>query len=393
MVKKILLYIIVLTMVLTLFISIDTVEAIDFKNQESQYMALCSSSQLSKYQSECKEFNEYLKKKNKNLKETISHTQNDINKTKNDIKTIQSKINSLDSQIKESEKEILYIESSINSLQQSIVDKEEELKDRMYAMQSHTNSHRYIEYIFSSDSFTEFFSRTESINELTKYDNELIEQLTAEKKMIEDQKATLVEVKENVELQKKQQVTLQSQYNELLKVQSETLNNVKKEQAEVTNTQGKLDAALSALVEQTQTNSSGVTGDSKLGQAIANMALSKQGCMYLWGAGHTMSEIKNPNTSRFDCSGLVSWAHYQAGCNIGSNTTKTLLNKGIAITAKQLQAGDIILFKNSSGVVSHVGIAINNSQMVHAPETGKAVQVANLTQGWRSRVISYRRLY
>lgn len=391
--KKILIYITSLTIILTLFVSINGVKAIDFKNQEDKYMSLCSSSQLSKYQSECQAFNEYLKKKNSTLKETITNTQKDLEKTKNDIQIVENKLNDLDNQMKQSEQEISYIEISIETLEKNIIDKETEIKERMYAMQTYTNSNRYIEYIFGAKSFTDFFSRAESLNDLTQYDDELIAQLSNEKKMVEEQKKILIKVKENIELQKQQQKTLQNQYNEMLKSQFETLNNVKKEQEEVKNTQGKLDEALSALVVQTQTSSLGVSGDSKLGQAIANKALSKQGCMYLWGAGHSMSEIKDPNTSRFDCSGLVSWAHYQAGCNIGSNTTKTLLNKGVAITANQLQAGDIILFKNSSGVVSHVGIAINNSQMVHAPETGKAVQVANLTQGWRARVISYRRLY
>lgn len=380
-------------MILSLFISIDDVEAIDFENQEEKYMSLCSSSQLSKYQSECQEFNEYLKEKNKNLKAAISNTQNDITKTKNDLKTVEEKINELNDQIQKSNQEIAYIETSIDTLQQSINNKEDEIKERMYAMQTYTNSNRYIEYIFSAGSFTEFFSRAASINELTEYDETLIKQLNDEKKMIEKQKETLVEIQENVTLQKSQQETLQVQYNELLEQQIETLKNTKEQQSEVNDSQGQLDAALSSLVTQTQTSSLGVSGDSKLGQAIANKALSKQGYMYLWGGCHTMSEIANPNTTRFDCSGLVSWAHYQAGCNIGTNTTSTLLNKGIAITAKQLQAGDIILFKNSSGQVSHVGIAINNSQMVHAPETGKAVQVANLTEGWRARVISYRRLY
>lgn len=391
--KKILLYIVSLIMILTLFFTIDDVEAIDFQNQEEKYMSLCSSSQLSKYQSECKEFNEYLKEKNKNLKEKISNSQEDIEKTKNDIESIEDRISDLYDQIYKSEQEIQYIEASIDTLQQSIKEKEDEIKDRMYAMQSYTNSNRYVEYIFSAGSFTEFFSRTASINDLTKYDDELIVQLSDEKTMVEKQKNVLEEVKENIVIQKNQQEVLQNQYNELLKKQEETLKSTQKEQSSVASSQGKLDSALSALVSQTQTSSSGVSGDSKLGQAIANKALSKQGCMYLWGAGHSMSEIKNPNTSRFDCSGLVSWAYYQAGCNIGSNTTSTLLNKGISVSASQLQAGDIILFKNSSGRVSHVGIAINNSQMVHAPETGKAVQVANLTQGWRARVISYRRLY
>ena len=103
-----------------------------------------------------------------------------------------------------------------------------------------------------------------------------------------------------------------------------------------------------------------------------------------------MSEIKDPNHTRFDCSGLVSWAYYQAGADIGSNTCSTLLKKGRTITYEQLQAGDIILYSNPSEGVHHVGIYIGGDKIVHAPRTGKPVQTVNAR--WSSETMIYKRL-
>ncbi|MGN1182000.1 MAG: NlpC/P60 family protein [Faecalibacillus sp.] len=390
--KKILLSIMCFTLIFTLFGKIQDSQAIDFEGQESKYMKLCSSS-LSSNESTCREFNNYLKKKNSQLKKEISNSKNQIDETQTNLKKIASQITSLNDEIAKKEQEITYLENSIKQLEADIEKRDDEIKIRMYAMQSYNNSNSYVEYVFGASSFSDFFSRIESLNEITEYDEDLIKKLVDERKQVEQQKATVQTAKVNVENQKKQQVALQEHYESLFAAQNANLLKQQQEQKSTANAQGQLDAALSALVDETESTSKGVTGDSELGQKIAQKALSKQGCMYLWGACHSMSEISNPATNRFDCSGLVSWAHYQAGCNIGSNTTSTLLGKGISITSSQLQAGDIILFKNSSGNVSHVGIAINNSQMVHAPQTGKPVQVANLTSGWRARVISYRRLY
>ena len=85
---------------------------------------------------------------------------------------------------------------------------------------------------------------------------------------------------------------------------------------------------------------------SSRGLAIANKALTRQGYMYSWGGCHSMSQIANPNWTKFDCSGLVNWAHYQAGVNIGSNTTKTLCGVGTQVDRGSMQAGDIILFSS-----------------------------------------------
>ena len=86
----------------------------------------------------------------------------------------------------------------------------------MYAMQSYNNSNSYIEFIFGASSFSDFFSRIDSINEITQFDEELIEKINDEKKQVENQKATLETVKANMVSQQNEQYALQSQYQDLL---------------------------------------------------------------------------------------------------------------------------------------------------------------------------------
>ena len=118
--------------------------------------------------------------------------------------------------------------------------------------------------------------------------------------------------------------------------------------------------------------------------------------MYVWGGCHSMSQISNPNWTKFDCSGLVNWAHYQAGVNIGSNTTKSLCGVGSYVDRGSMQAGDIILFSSNGSYsgVHHVGIYIGGNRMVHAPSSGKPVQVASLSNSyWQRSFYQARRCY
>lgn len=136
-------------------------------------------------------------------------------------------------------------------------------------------------------------------------------------------------------------------------------------------------------------NGTVVEGSSEIGNKIANLALSRRGYAYVWGGCHAMEQIKDPNWTKFDCSGLVNWAYYQAGASVGSNTTTTLLQKGRTITYEEMQPGDIILYINSSGV-HHVAIYIGNGKMVHAPRTGDVVKIGEAR--WNSETMVYKRL-
>lgn len=129
-----------------------------------------------------------------------------------------------------------------------------------------------------------------------------------------------------------------------------------------------------------------VNGDSEIGNAIANSALSKRGCKYVWGT-------QGPNT--FDCSGLVWWACNQNGIKFTRTTAAVLSRMGKSITKGQLQAGDIITFKTDPTYVSHVGIYIGNGKMVHAPNSRSVVRVDDVfgSSYWTSVIHNYRRLY
>ena len=123
------------------------------------------------------------------------------------------------------------------------------------------------------------------------------------------------------------------------------------------------------------------------GQTIAKMALTKLGCPYLWGAS-------GPN--KFDCSGLVYWAHYQCGVKFERTDSKTLARMGKSVKKKDLSAGDIIIFSNNdkpSGI-HHVGIYLGDGKMVHAPQTGKPVQIKTIKSGYYAKqYYCARRLY
>ncbi|WP_455683429.1 C40 family peptidase [Thomasclavelia sp.] len=399
--KKLFIYALGVCTILTLTVSPTPIKATDFEGQEDKYMKICSSSNLSNSNlNTCKEFNTYLKRKNKALKNQVNESKAQASDTKANLDNITNEITSLNDDIAQKEAEINYLQTSITNLEASISKKEEELKDRMYSMQSYMNNNSYVEFIFGASDFSDMFSRIESVNELTSYDKELVSQLADEKKQVESQKATVVTAKANIEAQRASKKSLQEQFQALYIKQNAEAIAQEKAALQAKNSSEKIDdnlAAFATAVKESEVPSGNVvSGNSEIGNAIANKALSKRGSVYVYGACHSMSEIANPNQSTFDCSGLVSWAFYQAGVNIGSNSTKTLANKGVSVSRSSMQAGDIILFsKNGSASgIHHVGIYIGGGNMVHAPQTGDVVKIASLSSGYyQANWYDVRRLY
>jgi len=94
----------------------------------------------------------------------------------------------------------------------------------------------------------------------------------------------------------------------------------------------------------------------------------------------------------YDCSGLTMVAYAQIGISLqhysGSQFTKgTVVDRA----SQPILAGDLIFLESSvgSGIVSHVGIAINGTQWIQAPRTGDVVRVGNIPT---TRVIGIRRI-
>ena len=357
---------------LSLFVNINNVSATDFSGQEDTYMTLCSSSNLSTGNlATCKEFNSYLKNKNASLKKEAASAKATLDSTQASLDEIQSQLNTINSDISTKESEITYLETSITNLEASIAKKEQEVKDRMYAMQAYNNSNSYVDFIFGAESFSDMFSRIASVNQITEYDNDLVVQLADEKKQVETQKTTVETAKANLESQKQQQQVLYNDYSAKYAQQNAAAIAAEKAQASASSDSKEVSSSIQEFEEainRSQNNAGLVSGDSTLGNAIASKALTRKGYMYVWGGCHSMSAIRNPNQTEFDCSGLVAWAHYQAGVNIGVQYTGSLNGLGIQVNRNSMQAGDIILFSSNGKAsgIHHVGIYIGGNSMVHA---------------------------
>ena len=150
--------------------------------------------------------------------------------------------------------------------------------------------------------------------------------------------------------------------------------------------------------EQTENNSSSSSSNNSnassgsgsssssnsIGEKLVNLAKSKLGCRYVWGA-------TGPNT--FDCSGLTSWCHKQLGISI-PRTSLAQSKSGKAVNKSDLQAGDLIFWKTTSAEVGHVGMYVGNGQFIHAPNKSKPVKYDSLDNSYyKSRYVRARRYY
>ena len=117
----------------------------------------------------------------------------------------------------------------------------------------------------------------------------------------------------------------------------------------------------------------------ELGGILVATCKKYLGVPYVWGG---------TSPRGFDCSGLMQYVYAQVGKSI-PRTAATQFAGGIPIPSPR--PGDLVFFKGALGTASrpgHVGMFIGNGQMIHAPQTGDVVKIAN---AFRSDYLGARR--
>lgn len=115
-----------------------------------------------------------------------------------------------------------------------------------------------------------------------------------------------------------------------------------------------------------------------LGERAATYALHAVGVPYRWG-GTSMSG--------FDCSGLVYWAYRRLGVSVPHNSY-AIWSAGREVPRRRLQPGDVLVFSG----LGHVGLYIGRGRMVHAPESGRDVEIVRLARSnYGRRLVGARR--
>jgi cell wall-associated NlpC family hydrolase len=118
---------------------------------------------------------------------------------------------------------------------------------------------------------------------------------------------------------------------------------------------------------------------STTGQKIADDARKYLGVPYVWGGA---------SPSGFDCSGLVTWVlHHDLGINLPDNNhtvTGQFLVWGGAkdVPRSTASAGDLCCS------MEHIGIAVDSSNMIHAPDFGEVVKIGPIQAGMAIRRVT-----
>jgi cell wall-associated NlpC family hydrolase len=100
--------------------------------------------------------------------------------------------------------------------------------------------------------------------------------------------------------------------------------------------------------------------------AAVSYALAQLGTPYLWGG---------EEPGGFDCSGLVQAAYQSAGISL-PRTAQQQYDLGPRLPAgAPLRPGDLVFFGPDTTHVEHVGIIVNQTEMIDAPHTGALVRI------------------
>jgi cell wall-associated NlpC family hydrolase len=143
-----------------------------------------------------------------------------------------------------------------------------------------------------------------------------------------------------------------------------------------------LAAPARAIVDESERGPNAVVPRAQPSRAerAVEVALEAVGTPYRWGG-------ESP-ASGFDCSGLVRWAYGRVGVDLPHNSY-ALYNEGRKVSSSGMRAGDILFFEG----LGHVGLYLGRGRMVHAPQTGRNVEVVQLsTTNYGARLVGARRV-
>lgn len=120
-----------------------------------------------------------------------------------------------------------------------------------------------------------------------------------------------------------------------------------------------------------------------LAQTIVQTALGLRGVPYRNGGA---------DPAGFDCSGFTQYVFAQVGAHLPRDTREQF-QKGAKIKRDDLQPGDLVFFATTSKHVSHVGIVLDETHFVHAPNARGVVRIESMDLPyWKRRFVGVKRM-
>ena len=115
---------------------------------------------------------------------------------------------------------------------------------------------------------------------------------------------------------------------------------------------------------------------------LAREALSFRGAPYVWGGD---------GRSGFDCSGFTQYLYGRRGIEL-PHSARMQFDLGAPVERSELREGDLVFF-NTRGPISHVGMYIGSGKFVHAANPRRGVTVSPLDSPYYTKRYAGARRY
>ena len=339
------------------------------------------------------------------IEEEISDTEAELVNLYTEIGVLEDEIREQETKIADKEAEIAVAEEEYKAAEAEERRQYEAMKERIRFTYEQGES-SYMELLLSSGSFSELLNRAEFIEEVSAYDDRMLEEYQKIKQLVADMKAKLeadraqlVEEKEALEADKAVLAKQQSYLNGILAQKKAVSANYDAEIAEAKNRAAQYKQQIAAdtkkieqlkeeerrrLAAQNAQNGAGSknvtsnpnaantiaaaqaivaqSGGSSAGKSIANYACQCIGNPYVSG-GTSL-------TNGADCSGFIFRLYADYGYRV-PRTSSQLRSVGTGVSYAEAQPGDIICYEG------HVGMYIGGGMIVHASTQRTRIKVSN----------------
>jgi nlpC/p60 family protein len=116
---------------------------------------------------------------------------------------------------------------------------------------------------------------------------------------------------------------------------------------------------------------------------LIRSAMGLLGVAYRWGGTSVRTG--------FDCSGFMQHIFRNSMGISLPRTSAMQAQMGTMVSRSELQPGDMVFFRTVRGRISHVGLFIGNNRFIHAPRTGKRIEITSLSNKYWNRKYAFGR--
>jgi len=255
------------------------------------------------------------------------------------------------------------------------------LMKRLVAIYTSDDEQSSLAVILGARSLDDLISRIETVNSMSKQNNELIDEVLSFQRQMVHRRALLRHERAQQSRLVTTRAAQRSRIADRLAAERQLYSSVRAQiQHMVAAQQASQAAAARAARAAAQAAtppstfhapnpvSGPIPGDRYA--SVVGIAMRYLGVKYVWGGA---------SPSGFDCSGLVMYVYAQVGVSLPHYTVAQYnYANSVSVPRNELEPGDLVFFAG----LGHVGIYVGNGQFIHAPHTGDVVRIDSLSEGW-----------